>query len=193
MEFQRRPSSVSQLSYSDTELDMIDGDFMSELNSRSHFFAPHGKSYFRQHHSTPLILISPGNSTHNSTSSIPSSLSTTATNHTHNGTSSPPLPQPSSPASFQRGSKPKKFSLNLNGHLTPSPSPLSPGLEPADKKEEYIERGVHQGNMYINKEGLVHDLKALSTMPELCDVTFLVGEDRQPVCGVKAILAARSR
>ena len=30
-------------------------------------------------------------------------------------------------------------------------------------------------------------------MPELCDTTFLVGEERQPICGVKAILAARSR
>ncbi|XP_067669936.1 serine-enriched protein-like [Haliotis asinina] len=30
-------------------------------------------------------------------------------------------------------------------------------------------------------------------MPDLCDVTFLVGEDRVPVHGVKAILATRSR
>ncbi|XP_067669158.1 serine-enriched protein-like [Haliotis asinina] len=30
-------------------------------------------------------------------------------------------------------------------------------------------------------------------MPELCDVTFLVGSDRVPVHGVKAILATRSR
>ena len=55
------------------------------------------------------------------------------------------------------------------------------------------EGGIHKGNRYINKESLADDLRALSTMPELCDVTFLVGEDRQPVCGVRAILAARSR
>jgi hypothetical protein len=30
-------------------------------------------------------------------------------------------------------------------------------------------------------------------MPELCDTTFLVGGERQPICGVRAILAARSR
>jgi len=30
-------------------------------------------------------------------------------------------------------------------------------------------------------------------MPELCDVTFLVGDTREPVCAVKAVLAARSR
>lgn len=49
------------------------------------------------------------------------------------------------------------------------------------------------GDQYINKERLAQDLCALSSMPELCDVTFLVGTDRQPVCGVRAILAARSR
>merc|ERR1712223_2054904 len=30
-------------------------------------------------------------------------------------------------------------------------------------------------------------------MPELCDVTFLVGDTREPVCAVKAVLCARSR
>ena len=58
---------------------------------------------------------------------------------------------------------------------------------------EKDETGVHFGDQYVNKERLARDLSALSTMPELCDVTFLVGEDRQPVCGVRAILAARSR
>ena len=46
---------------------------------------------------------------------------------------------------------------------------------------------------FDNRLGLAHDLGFLASMPELCDITFLVGEDRQPVCGVKAILAARSR
>lgn len=53
--------------------------------------------------------------------------------------------------------------------------------------------GVLEGSRYENKDSLAHDLSFLATMPELCDVTFLVGEDRQPVCGVRAILAARSR
>ncbi len=30
-------------------------------------------------------------------------------------------------------------------------------------------------------------------MPELCDITFLVGETREPVCAVKAVLGARSK
>lgn len=51
-----------------------------------------------------------------------------------------------------------------------------------------------EGNRFIyhNRESLAHDLNFLAVMPELCDVTFLVGEERQPVCGVKAIMAARS-
>ncbi|KAG8227997.1 hypothetical protein J437_LFUL007970 [Ladona fulva] len=36
-------------------------------------------------------------------------------------------------------------------------------------------------------------MKFLASMPELCDVTFLVGDTREPVCAVKAVLAARSR
>ncbi|CAO1362672.1 unnamed protein product [Diamesa hyperborea] len=47
--------------------------------------------------------------------------------------------------------------------------------------------------IFENKSGLADDLKFLASMPELCDVTFLVGETREPVCAVKAILAARSR
>ena len=46
---------------------------------------------------------------------------------------------------------------------------------------------------YENRDALAHDLSFLAAMPELCDVTFLVGEDRQPVCGVRAVMAARSR
>ena len=47
--------------------------------------------------------------------------------------------------------------------------------------------------LFENKSGLAEDLKFLASMPELCDVTFLVGETREPVCGVRAILASRSR
>ncbi len=37
------------------------------------------------------------------------------------------------------------------------------------------------------------DMRFLASMPELCDVTFLVGDTREPVCAVRAVLAARSR
>lgn len=40
---------------------------------------------------------------------------------------------------------------------------------------------------FENKSGLADDLKFLASMPELCDVTFLVGDTREPVCAVKVI------
>ena len=46
---------------------------------------------------------------------------------------------------------------------------------------------------FENKSGLAEDMKFLARMPELCDVTFLVGDTREPVCAVKAVLAARSK
>ncbi|KAI1304102.1 Serine-enriched protein [Halotydeus destructor] len=51
----------------------------------------------------------------------------------------------------------------------------------------------NDSSIYDNKSGLGDDMKFLASMPELCDVTFLVGETREPVCAVKAILACRSR
>lgn len=48
-------------------------------------------------------------------------------------------------------------------------------------------------SIFENKSGLAEDMKFLASMPELCDVTFLVGDTREPVCAVKAVLAARSR
>lgn len=44
---------------------------------------------------------------------------------------------------------------------------------------------------FENKSGLAEDMKFLASMPELCDVTFLVGETREPVCAVKVILYSR--
>lgn len=48
-------------------------------------------------------------------------------------------------------------------------------------------------SLFENKTGLAEDMKFLASMPELCDVTFLVGDAREPVCAVKAVLGARSR
>lgn len=42
-------------------------------------------------------------------------------------------------------------------------------------------------SIFENKTGLAEDMKFLASMPELCDVTFLVGETREPVCAVKVI------
>lgn len=212
MEFQRRPSAVSQLSYSDTDLDKVDpgrggdGGFLSDLLGRSHFFAPSRDQEGRagsgrvdpppplvQRYSTPLILISPENSTHNSMSNIPSSMATGSTHSS--GEASPPVVTSYTP--LKKSTKPKKFSLNLNGSVSQGSTPLTP-ISPdfpitLDSPEKPRPSGVHVGDQYVNKERLADDLCALSSMPELCDVTFLVGTDRQPICGVRAILAARSR
>ena len=48
-------------------------------------------------------------------------------------------------------------------------------------------------SIFENKSGLADDMRFLASMPELCDVTFLVGDTREPVCAVKAVLCARSR
>ena len=48
-------------------------------------------------------------------------------------------------------------------------------------------------SLFENKTGLAEDMRFLASMPEICDVTFLVGDTREPVCAVKAVLAARSK
>ena len=57
-----------------------------------------------------------------------------------------------------------------------------------DPEDEYADTSIFE-----NKAGLSDDMRFLASMPELCDVTFLVGETREPVCAVKAVLGARSR
>lgn len=46
---------------------------------------------------------------------------------------------------------------------------------------------------FENKAGLADDMRFLASIPELTDITFLVGDTREPVCAVRAVLAARSR
>ena len=63
-----------------------------------------------------------------------------------------------------------------------------------DQQEQDTDTGdIEDETVFENKTGLLEDMKFLASMPELCDVTFLVGDTREPVCGVKAVLAARSR
>ena len=44
-----------------------------------------------------------------------------------------------------------------------------------------------------NRYELCEDLKYVISVPDLCDVTFLVGPEKTPMYGIKAILATRSR
>ena len=55
------------------------------------------------------------------------------------------------------------------------------------------EEDFDDSSIFENKSGLAEDMRFLASMPELCDVTFLVGDTREPVCAVKAVLCARSR
>jgi hypothetical protein len=38
--------------------------------------------------------------------------------------------------------------------------------------------GFNDYSMYENRTGLAEDMKFLASMPELCDITFLVGTDK---------------
>ncbi|XP_023217533.1 serine-enriched protein-like [Centruroides vittatus] len=74
------------------------------------------------------------------------------------------------------------------------PSLECPKLEVNKMSDELISNeDTEDYSVFENKSGLAEDMKFLASMPELCDVTFLVGETREPVCAVKAVLAARSR
>lgn len=44
-----------------------------------------------------------------------------------------------------------------------------------------------------NRYELCEDLKYVISVPYLCDVLFLVGPEKTPVYGIRAILATRSR
>lgn len=84
-----------------------------------------------------------------------------------------------------------KYRTTIQSHSTwnkqqedMGPMPEASGSGMADE-EDY--------STFENKTGLAEDMKFLASMPELCDVTFLVGDTREPVCAVKAVLAARSR
>ena len=43
-----------------------------------------------------------------------------------------------------------------------------------------------------DESGLCNDLGFLAHLPELCDITFLVGEDKEPVCAVRAVLGSNT-
>lgn len=46
---------------------------------------------------------------------------------------------------------------------------------------------------FSSTDSLCDSLKIIMQMPEMCDVTFLVGKDEVPVHGLRAILGTRSR
>lgn len=84
----------------------------------------------------------------------------------------------------------------------PDPSQFDTGDKSREAtKEELLTVGMEFASSALrgepavldNKLGLAEDLGFLSRMPELYDVTFLVGEKKEPIGAVRAILATRSR
>lgn len=103
-----------------------------------------------------------------------------------------PSPLPRAPA--HRTNPHHRYSSPLILVEPASPVSMIKANGGSQERLEYLPGpSVTEGSRYENRDSLAHDLSFLANMPELCDVTFLVGEDRQPVCGVRAILAARSR
>ena len=43
-----------------------------------------------------------------------------------------------------------------------------------------------------DESGLCNDMGFLAHLPELCDITFMVGEEKEPVCAVRAVLGTHS-
>ncbi|XP_021360597.1 serine-enriched protein-like [Mizuhopecten yessoensis] len=80
-----------------------------------------------------------------------------------------------------------------------SDSESSPPHDNDDNKDVDDGMGLECDNIssdhvkYQNTSALCEHLKYILSMPELCDVTFLVGPTKVPVHGVKAILSTRSR
>ncbi|XP_071099753.1 uncharacterized protein [Haliotis cracherodii] len=67
-------------------------------------------------------------------------------------------------------------------------------LHPASTRSNPVQHS-HCGNAMVFRStgGLQDSLALILEMPDMCDVTFLVGKTKVPVYGVKAILATRSR
>ena len=175
----KRVKKLSELSFSDSELNMIDWD--ASLQRHSHFFAPSGRPHNR--YSTPLIVISTGPA--NTERSYGSGGGVNAT-QSSDGSNGAPSPGPVSPRPFPHStSRSKLIVAPHNGH--------GEDRHTVNGSTTRNTSAWPTGRLYVNKDSLAHDLSFLANKPELCDVTFLVGEDRQPICAVRAILAARSR
>ncbi|CAC5393795.1 unnamed protein product [Mytilus coruscus] len=83
---------------------------------------------------------------------------------------------------------------------TPSDSESStPTQKPETRIWQAVTNQLQQGPKfkekmsYRNTQALTEQLKVISSIPELCDVTFEVGSEKVKVHGVKAILGTRSR
>ncbi|XP_041350849.1 serine-enriched protein-like [Gigantopelta aegis] len=78
---------------------------------------------------------------------------------------------------------------------------FSSGYESSDSSDDVSDKEASPSGLgcpgemmfFSSTSALCNSLEFIITMPEMCNVTFLVGRSRVPVHGVKAILATRSR
>ena len=72
-------------------------------------------------------------------------------------------------------------------------------IDEDEEEEEFDDTSYFRVNIkkkwnLINKicsqdeSGLCNDLGFLAHLPELCDITFMVGPEKEPVCAVRAVL-----
>lgn len=65
---------------------------------------------------------------------------------------------------------------------------------PDDSRNNFLQIDEREEVMsYQSTHALCEHLKLILAMPEMCDVTFLVGPREIPVHGVRAIMGTRSR
>ncbi|WAQ94469.1 GPRS-like protein [Mya arenaria] len=73
-------------------------------------------------------------------------------------------------------------------------SMMSKNISCLSKHRTTYHDGEHQARAHVSStKTLCESLKLILEMPEMCDVTFLVGTDNTPVHGVRSILATRSK
>ncbi|XP_069102897.1 serine-enriched protein-like [Argopecten irradians] len=114
-----------------------------------------------------------------------------------------------SDADSQTGNETIKYSRNSKpepdvAHFYNNPLLLSDSDTDSDCLSEYSEESdsedsddsedeIDDGERFTSTNNLCDSLKYILSLPELCDVTFLVGSNKIPIHGVKAILGTRSR
>ncbi|KAG9509406.1 hypothetical protein GZH46_02077, partial [Fragariocoptes setiger] len=83
---------------------------------------------------------------------------------------------------------------NNNNHDHKNSNTIGSGRYIAEQQPAPIAAALAAAeSIYDNRCDLGEEMKFLASLPELCDITFLVGETREPVCAVRSVLAARSR
>ncbi|XP_064601114.1 serine-enriched protein-like [Liolophura sinensis] len=90
------------------------------------------------------------------------------------------------------------YLMNVPRVVTNSNSETRTKDSPVANEQESVYETIDETRMaevmaYRDNSALCADLLFITSSPEMCDVVFIVGKEKVPVYGVKAILATRSR